>query len=370
MSKTYYPSLNGLRAISILLVIFHHLRLKSDAFVYLYKIIPSPYLLNFLQDGQLGVNIFFVISGFLITSILLNEEAATNTISLKNFYGRRMLRIFPAYYFLLFVYFILQLFHVIYISNISWLTAITYTKYFNWWLDWYTAHAWSLSIEEHFYIFWPLIFLQGPRFRKNFAWAIIIAVPFIRVFAYLHPLLWLNDYTIFVRGDAIATGCLFALYKDRILEKFSTAWRLLFFSAILCLLLLPFLYSITSGTKWQLIFIPLGITHGSVANFLVAVLLFYSVFGPKRIWFKLLNTALLNYIGLLSYSLYLWQQLFLSGSSYWLMKFPQCLACIGVMALFSYYIIEKPFNRLKAKFFKDKNTVPQKNERVAKSTSS
>ena len=156
LEKTKYPSINGLRAISILLVVIHHLCLNEHIFTEIQKNTFIRPLTNFLQDGNFGVNVFFVISGFLITTLLTNEENKNNKISLKNFYVRRVLRIFPAYYFLLLVYFVLQLLNYIQIDPAAWLTAITYTKYFNWSLDWYTAHAWSLSIEEHFYLFWPL----------------------------------------------------------------------------------------------------------------------------------------------------------------------------------------------------------------------
>src|SRR3954471_9615667 len=104
--KPSYPSLYGLRAISILLVLFFH-------FDFGFPSIPGslqwakPFF-DLLHDGQMGVNIFFVISGFLITSLMLQEEEAYGKVSLKDFYLRRTLRIFPAYYFLLLFYAVLQ----------------------------------------------------------------------------------------------------------------------------------------------------------------------------------------------------------------------------------------------------------------------
>ncbi len=106
------PSLNGLRGLSILFVLIAHIQIMS------FHLPDGP-------GGQIGVNIFFVISGFLITYLLLKEEAATGTISLKNFFIRRSLRIFPAFYFLLLVYGVLQLFSVLHISAGSWLSSIT-----------------------------------------------------------------------------------------------------------------------------------------------------------------------------------------------------------------------------------------------------
>ncbi|HVG40283.1 MAG TPA: acyltransferase, partial [Chitinophagaceae bacterium] len=109
------PSINGLRAISILLVIISHVAVyyQADWFI-----------------GQFGVNVFFILSGYLITRLLLVEEESKGTINLKKFYVRRTLRIFPAYYFMLLVYFILQVAGIIYLNSFAWLTALTYTKYF------------------------------------------------------------------------------------------------------------------------------------------------------------------------------------------------------------------------------------------------
>ena len=350
MSETRYPSLNGLRAISILLVILYHLNLVDNAFSSLKQFNWLLPFTSFLFDGQLGVNVFFVISGFLITSLLLQEEQRTFTISLKKFFIRRTIRIFPAFYFLLLVYLVLQVCGYIYINKSSWLTAFTYTKYFNWQLEWFTAHAWSLSIEEHFYILWPLVFLLGPKIRKNVTIAFIIMVPIVRIYLFLYPVSWMNELTIFTRIDAIATGCLFALYKDEIIEKISQYWNRVFYLSALCLFFLRSFPIVASKVHLGFLFIPLGRTHGTIANFTIGLIMMYSVFGPKGLWFKFLNLKVLNYIGILSYSIYLWQQLFISKLDYWPVKFPQNLVFLGIMSVFSYNIIEKPFLKLKYRF--------------------
>ena len=347
-----YPSISGIRAISIVLVIISHLGGFEKYFEINKWLRPFVY---FLEDGQLGVNIFFVISGFLITTLLLLEEKKTKKISLKNFYIRRTLRIFPAFYFLLLVYLILQFIGVLHISNASWLSAVTYTKYFNWELDWPTAHAWSLSVEEHFYLLWPLIFLCGNRFRKFFAIALILAVPLVRMYTNAYPVSWINFLTIFTRIDAIATGCIFALFRDEIIELFKSRWKLVFYFSVLGLLSLRFLPALFDKIGAAYIFIPLGITYGTIANFLIGIIIMYSIFGPQKNWFKFLNLRIVNYIGILSYSLYLWQQLFLLGKGYWAMQFPQNLFFVFATAMFSYHFIEKPFLKLKERFSSQKN---------------
>ncbi len=352
IEKLKYPSLNGLRAISIIFVIIHHLSIKNQIFHGIAEFKWLSPITSFLSDGHLGVNVFFVISGFLITSLLLKEEMQWKTISLKNFYIRRTLRIFPAYYFLLLVYFILQLFNFIHIEKSSWLTAITYTKYFNWYSDWVTAHAWSLSIEEHFYLFWPLLFKSGVKIRKWTPVILIILVPIIRTFAYFYPTVLFNDLSIFTRIDAIAMGCLFALYKKDILKIITPHWSKVFIISFLILFSLRYFPLIADKIHlgFSFIFTPLGLTHGTIANLLISLIMMYSIFGPQKAWFKMLNLPVLNYIGLLSYSLYLWQQIFISGSKYWITKFPQNLIFLFLMAMFSYYLIEKPFLKLKKKF--------------------
>jgi peptidoglycan/LPS O-acetylase OafA/YrhL len=353
MAKKFLPSINGLRAISILSVIMCHLvGMKFIAENYTGISWLEP-LEKITYDHFIGVNVFFVISGFLITSLLLQEEWSTKTISLKNFFIRRTLRIFPAYYFLLIVYLVLQkVFHVIDIHDGSWLTAVTYTKYFNWQANWFTSHAWSLSIEEHFYLLWPLIFLRGDRFRKNAAVILILIVPVFRILMHVYQFGWLNEQTIFTRIDSIAIGCFFALHQEAILKKMSPYWRILFYGSIVMLFALPYLPALAAKMHLGFIFIPLGLTDGTLANIAIAIIMMYSVFGPRGIWYNFLNLRALNYIGLLSYSIYLWQQLFIYQSEHWYNQYPLNVFLIFAAALFSYYIVEKPFLKLKSRFHK------------------
>jgi peptidoglycan/LPS O-acetylase OafA/YrhL len=344
--KPSYPSLYGLRAISILLVLFYHFGLPD---------LPQNLqwanpLFALFRDGQLGVNIFFVISGFLITSLLLQEEAAQGKISLKNFYIRRTLRIFPAYYFLLLVYAILQIKGMIDIKKDSWLTAVTYTKYFNWNDEHYTPHAWSLSVEEHFYLFWPPFFVYARRLRVWLLAALIFMVPILKFYDHFHDILWINDLTLFERIDAIAIGCLVAIYKDEIVNSMRKYWTVIFLAGITILLATTYQPE-ASSPKWlKGIAVTIGSTHGLVANLAIAAIVTYSVFGPRGLWFRLLNFRPLVYIGLLSYSLYLWQQFFAVNSDYWFTNPPWEYAAVFASALFSYYVIERPFLRLKSRF--------------------
>jgi peptidoglycan/LPS O-acetylase OafA/YrhL len=353
MNKKFqqYPSLNGLRAVSILLILIHHLSYQNGILEDVLKITWLQPISLLLQDGQFGVNVFFVISGFLITYVMSQEEQINGKMGVKNFYFRRMLRIFPAYYFLLFVYFILQLFQVIHLENESWITALTYTKSFNWQLDWYTSHAWSLSIEEQFYIFWPLVFIIGPTFRKYIGFFLLGTVPLLRVYLYFHPSDYLDDLTIFLRVDALATGCMIALYKEELIRFFTPYWKIGFYFSLCIVFFIRFFDFPIIKEKIDISFltIPFGFNRGTFANLAIGFILLYSVFGPKKSWFRFLNSRVINLIGILSYSLYLWQQIFIMESTNWIQQFPQNLVFIFGMTLFSYYLIEKPFLKIKAR---------------------
>ena len=348
--KSLIPSLNGLRAICILFVICHHLDIVTGVFQVIKKNYWLKPLGDLITDGQLGVNVFFIISGFLITKLLLKEEKNHQTISLKFFFYRRALRIFPAYYFVLFIYFTLQIFNIIKLSEASWLTSLTYNKYFNWREDMISSHFWSLSIEEHFYIFWPLIFLLGNKSRKITTILIIISVPLVRVYLFYFPIPWVNSLTIFLRADALSTGCFIALYFNEIMILFKKHLQKTFWISLLCLVFIRYAPSLLEYNSFRFIFIPLGTSFGTLANIFIGFIILYSVYGPKNTVYKILNSKILNHIGVLSYSLYLWQQIFIFGGDYWFTIFPYNLILTYIFALISYYSIEKYFLKFKSKF--------------------
>jgi len=114
--------------------------------------------------GYLGVKVFFVISGFLITSLLLKEHAKNGQISLRAFYLRRVFRIFPASYAFIAVMFLCAVFGLITLLPNDLLHANTYSMNYHRPHAWYMAHLWSLAVEEQFYFMWPaVLFFAGPR---------------------------------------------------------------------------------------------------------------------------------------------------------------------------------------------------------------
>jgi peptidoglycan/LPS O-acetylase OafA/YrhL len=341
------PSLNGLRALSILLVIIGHVDQKQLNGV-IYASFPM------LLDPQFGVNVFFVLSGFLITTLLLQEERDKRDVSLKGFYLRRALRILPLYYLLLLVYFALQVLNVLHFTSLSWLTSLTYTKDFYRRDDWETAHLWSLSVEEQFYLMWPLVFKFARPIRKHFAFFIIGLAPMMRLLYLRTAYPWMDELTIFQRLDAIMWGCVFAMYHDRLLEyckaitvRYSKAiW--LPFIAIIALSLTTILnrdlhlnlgYAITA----------FGGTSGTIADVAIGLIIVTSIHYTRTGWYRFLNANAMNRVGELSYSLYIWQQLFFSAALGSASRLPVNILLIFGVANVSYFLVEKPILKLRRK---------------------
>ena len=211
-------SLDGLRAFSILLVLFAHSEITAGfpAFV--------AQNLNF-EFGTLGVRVFFVISGFLITTLLVREEQARGRISLSAFYKRRFLRILPAYYFYIFALFIVTLFAPVFSCPVStYLSAATFTTFlWGYWgsptgfdLSWPLVHTWSLSVEEQFYLLWPtlLILIPPGLGRRRFAVIFIIGFSLLMRMLFLHFGVYpkiLFEHIFLTQADSLMFGCLLAL---------------------------------------------------------------------------------------------------------------------------------------------------------------
>jgi peptidoglycan/LPS O-acetylase OafA/YrhL len=347
MSTKYVPSLNGLRAISILFVIIGHMGFRN------FHKVDSP-------GGQLGVNIFFIVSGFLITKLLLEEEKMNGKISLEKFYVRRVFRIFPAFYFLLLVYFFLQLAGILHFHTNSWITSLTYTKYFpiRNGSEWETDHLWSLSVEEHFYLLWPFIFRFLKPHRVKIALLIILVIPILRGINFWNGGEVRNaEAAIYYRADALMMGCLLAIYLKeisawvvRIVDKNRLFIFLpaagLFSTVIVFKLISIYLHNPLEGAVMR----ALGRSTGTFTCLFECLAIVVSIGFKNNLWYRFLNSGAMNYIGKLSYSLYLWQQLFFSFHIGYLSKFPINIFCIFTVAILSYHFIEKPFLKLKAKF--------------------
>ncbi len=330
------PSIDGLRAVSIALVLLGHLRLTRG---FPDGVVP-PGLAEF------GVRTFFVISGFLITTLLLGEWQRTNTISIRDFYVRRIYRIFPAFYFFLAVTLTLAALSVIQLQPFDALAAATYTMNYHQDRSWWLGHLWSLSVEEQFYLLWPLAFSLATPGRA--AWVAAGAV-------LLGPLARVGSWVLLPSSregigesfptvcDAIAIGCLLACVRDRL----TAVPQYLAFLRSRWFLGLPFLAVGCAVVARTHVAIDYAVAQ-SAANVVIALSVDRWVRWPDGALGRVLNAGPMVFIGTLSYSLYLWQQLFLNASaSSGLNAFPLNIGLAFVAACFSYYLVERPFLRLR-----------------------
>jgi peptidoglycan/LPS O-acetylase OafA/YrhL len=290
--------------------------------------------------GYLGVRVFFVISGFLITSLLLTEYERTRTISLKGFYARRAWRIFPAFY--TFVAAIVVAWALgsiaLHVGDIA--AAVTYTMNYHYDRSWELGHIWSLSIEEQFYLIWPAMFLLGgPRRIVPIAIVMIVVAPCLRAAAFLffeHP----DDVAMEAYPcvmDSIATGCLLAALKPRLdaSRRYLEALRSLWFAFV------PITVVIANLPTWWAVEYTTNVT---IQNLGVALCIDRCVRNPDDWVGRVLNWSPLVWLGGLSYSLYLWQEPFLNHyAKSSVNTFPLNVVLAVGCALASYYLVEKPF---------------------------
>jgi peptidoglycan/LPS O-acetylase OafA/YrhL len=285
-----FPALDGIRAIAVMLVMTLHAGAHSDFFLWS------------IVDGQKGVPIFFVLSGFLITTLLVRELESRGRVSLKAFYVRRIMRLAPLYYLVLGVYVVL-----IFASNMPDALArkeelarrLPYLLF-------YTAeyapfnpklpvfgHAWSLGIEEKFYLAWPAFaFVLLSRHRARIAAAVVLAVV-LSVLASFHLL----DHILFFESyGALFVGCALALLLNdpRGFErlKFLGARSV---QAIVFALAIPF----------QMLPILQGVRNSPLYPVAAAIVIASAAIGERSIGQRFLSSRTMVYIGQRSYAVYL-----------------------------------------------------------------
>ena len=343
------PALDGIRGVAILLVLAGHTAQN-------YQPLDEPvrrWLLAFANPGA-GVRLFFVLSGYLITQLLLEEQAATATISLRRFYGRRILRIFPAFYAYLLAAFLVNAVRPGDLAPGAWIAAGTFTwNYAFLWTSappviyWDLGHLWTLAVEQQFYLIWPLLLLWlGPRRGLWLAVALIAWCPLARVGTYfLFPAqrgyLGMMFHTA---ADSLMAGCVAAILVQsapvRALLRRRGSVTLL--AVVWLLLISPVLGATLRGFP-----VVAGITLDAIAaGWLIA----WVHHAPGRLAAAGLGRGVLPALGVISYSLYLWQQLFLSPTG-WLASGKILLPWLAAIttATLSYRLVEKPALRLKSR---------------------
>ena len=336
------PSLDGLRAYSVLLVVAAHS---------LEYMRGNPGVFPFVQLGTLallGVDTFFVISGFLISRLLLKELNSKGSIRLRTFYFRRFFRIFPPFYAYLAVVAILWAAGLAHVDR--W--AIPYAGLYIWDYamrpgSWLVGHTWSLSLEEQFYVLWPpVLALLGKRRSMYAAFGVILLSPLVRLISYFvyPPWRFQVGMLLHTRLDTIMFGCVLALLWDN--QRFQRAVESvlrpeLFGCCILYLMVVSPLIEPSFRPRFSWL---IGYTlHG----LLIALVLLYVVKKPLSLPGRALNYGPVRHIGVISYSLYLWQQMFAGPHG---LMFPLNVVPIFVCAELSYWLIERPSFRVRDMF--------------------
>ncbi len=302
----YYHNLDGLRGIAALMVVVCHFFLMDSVENY----IGTTAYAQVSKFGQHGVSLFFVLSGFVISRILVNNKNDNNYF--RQFYWRRMLRIFPLYYLFLFIwYWILpvitnneilpisqQLPFYFYYQNFDWLTGISQNASAG-----QPFHYWSLAVEEHFYLIWPLVIYITPfKHVKTVIIGLIIFVIPIKVL-FLNHHISINKIT-FTRFDQILLGALLAYYEanNKLFENSQFFKKLFKYILLCCLPLAVFVF-------WGKGSFP---EFKEVIKYNLLGLIFFAVIGlvilsnGKGGFNKFLESKIMQYFGTISYGIYVW----------------------------------------------------------------
>jgi peptidoglycan/LPS O-acetylase OafA/YrhL len=335
------PQLDGVRGIAILAVMVHNLGAFS--------IRPFSYLTTY---GWMGVDLFFVLSGFLITGILLDTKRSERYF--KNFYVRRCLRIWPLYYAILLCVFVVvplvrhQEAFPIFQRSSPWWSYVFFLQ--NFLVATPTGAfgplgvTWSLAVEELFYLVWPLfVRLLSTSQLWRLAWGVLVFSPVLRLYLSRHDILIYSNP--FCRLDGLMAGALLAILvrKAAVLQGAFTkyVWAILVGAASLAIV------SEQLSTRW------FTFSMTVVASAALVYLALYST----RAWLRyLLTSRFLTYTGIISYGLYLLHKLpydFMKAMHVNLnptVAFLAIAACSYLLALLSWNLLEKPFLKLKVLF--------------------
>ena len=333
--------IDGCRGLSVLLVVighlvafrfglssarpFHELGLSLDLIEALVIRVLSPV-------GEFGVQIFFVISGFLITTLLISEKQTNDRISIKAFYVRRAFRILPAFAVFLVTVFVLRAAGLIQLENSAFgRSAFFLCNVSEFKCSWWLAHTWSLSVEEQFYLIWPLLFVASRTAKLPILWGLLFALTvgslyFVQLGSFAH----------------IAIGALTA--SSRHMQRFfvKVATNRTIGIAVGFILLMPLL-----PTRAALL---IDLTRATMP--LLTALVFFGTISRKGPLLPLIGNRMIQKIGLISYSVYLWQQLgtapevwneTYTGAATLYAHYSIAASLFVVPAAISYFIIERPF---------------------------
>ncbi len=323
--------------------------------------VPLSLISGFFGSGALGVFVFFMLSSYLITELLLRERANTGTIHLRAYYVRRILRIWPLYFlFIAFCFLIRPLtpnypFSGRQLISMLFLSGNWYFSHHGWGVG-FTSHLWSISVEEQFYLLWPLVLKLGGRATLKRACVVLVVVGFLSL-AFVamrgdpaNPSIFVNSFVlcIFFALGGIASYSTHGQIPD--LKLRSRALLLTFGVGLITIATMVF------KIHEQSVVSLMNLLVGYAIAGLGCLSIFFGFLGrsiPSRLRF-------LVYLGKISYGLYVyhliclaltyWVKEHLLHREHWVLSFPFTFVLTVVCASLSYHLIESPFLRLKERF--------------------
>jgi len=336
------PQLDAVRGLAVLVVVLHNV---NETF-------PSLHLQPIFRDGWMGVDLFFVLSGFLITGILVDTRESKDYF--KNFYARRCLRIWPLYFSLIFFMFIIVPFlrpseaHAIFQKSSPWWAYLLFLQ--NFLIAVPTSAVgplgvtWSLAVEEQFYLVWPLVLRYCSLAAvRRCAFAVVCLSPLIRYYLQSHGVVIYSNF--FCRLDGLMLGAILALLArsiDFVPAKYTkNAW-------ILLLTATPLALAVEAFNLTWIVF-----SFSALASF---AFVYLALFAPQGWLQRILINRFLVYTGTISYGLYLLHKLPFDAvkaihlSRYPLLVLPVALLVAYTLAVLSWCLLERQFLALK-RFF-------------------
>jgi peptidoglycan/LPS O-acetylase OafA/YrhL len=324
--------LDGVRALAITFVIGGHILQHTDST-----------MLRWMFGGQDGVGLFFILSGFLVTALLLKERSETGKIDIPHFYFRRAMRIVPP-----------LLAYLLTVVGIGYVTGdrvparvISSVVFFYHNMThegtWMLEHTWSLAVEEQFYLLWPLLLVVTLRISwRVFVWfsaVLILCAPIVRIGGHLLHLRWMlhkESYLLPTRMDALLSGCLAAALVGS--TRFERVYQKLEGSYWIAALFLFVISPILSRRYWFQYEYPIGYTLNALVG---AFFILWLSRNRQSVLGRIANWKPIATIGVMSYSVYLWQTL---GTHYALgpLRTALCVVFIALMTAISYFMVERP----------------------------
>jgi len=352
--RVYFKNLNGIRAIAAFMVVINHLELLKFN-----NKIESFFILNGIANfGSLGVTIFFVLSGFLITSLVCIEKENTQKISVRKFYMRRVLRIWPLFFLIL----ILGYSYAVYFDSYSISTLKTSALYSVFFLTNVAMvlkllpdvilPIWSIGVEEQFYLVWPWL-IKKINFNKLIyaMLALLFLFLFLKFASIVFHFTFLRDILFWTRFDCLITGGIIAVIKFSDFKLKKLLVNKIAQNINLILLLIYTALALTTN---------ITVIHTVYGGFVGILLL--GLTEEKKVIPINLENKVLNYLGNISYGIYLYNFFvvniifsFLSiriGNIilFNVLYYVSCIIIIILLSSVSYYLYEKPFLRIKDKY--------------------